>query len=68
MVINNGIRKGGQRDAMKVLFLAPRLEAIWQLHFSQLSGQEYTVPGMFIATAVDEAALAMSFAPTSNPK
>ncbi len=53
-VLNNGTRKGGQPDAMKVLFSAPGLEDLWQLHFSQLSGQEYTVPGAFIANTVDE--------------
>ena len=44
-LMNNGTRKGGQPDAMKVLFSSPGLEDLWQLHFSQLSGQEYTVPG-----------------------
>jgi beta-lactamase superfamily II metal-dependent hydrolase len=53
-VINNGTRKGGQPDAMKVLHTSPGLEDLWQLHFSLLSGQEYTVPGMFIANGVDE--------------
>ena len=53
-VMNNGTRKGGQPDAMKVLFSSPGLEDLWQLHFSLLSGQEYTVPGLFIANVVDE--------------
>jgi len=66
-VINNGTRKGGQPDAMKVLFGAPRLEAIWQLHFSQLSGQEYTVPGTFIANSVDEQPPALPIAPMTPP-
>jgi beta-lactamase superfamily II metal-dependent hydrolase len=48
-ILNNGIRKGGQPDAMKILHTSPGLEDIWQLHFSLLSGQEYTAPGMFIA-------------------
>ena len=48
-ILNNGTRKGGQPDAMKVLFSSPRLEDLWQIHFSLLSGQEYTVPGLFIA-------------------
>jgi hypothetical protein len=52
-VINNGTRKGGRPDAMKVIFSAPRLEDIWQTHFSQLGGQEYTVPGAFIANTLD---------------
>jgi len=54
MVMNNGTRKGGQPDAMKVLHTSPGLEDLWQLHFSLLSGQEYTVPGMFIANTVDD--------------
>jgi hypothetical protein len=66
-VINNGTRKGGQPDAMKVLFSAPRLEDVWQLHFSQLSGQEYTVPGLFIANGVDEQPAALPIAPMPPP-
>ena len=53
-IMNNGTRKGGQPDAMKVLFSSPGLEDLWQLHFSLLSGQEYTVPGAFIANVADE--------------
>jgi beta-lactamase superfamily II metal-dependent hydrolase len=52
-LINNGMRKGGQPDAMRVLFTAPGLEDIWQLHASQLGGQEYTPPGVFIANLAD---------------
>ena len=66
-IMNNGTRKGGQPEAMQVLYSAPGLEDLWQLHFSQLSGQEYTVPGLFIANAVDEEQSAMPIAPlTSN--
>ncbi len=67
MVMNNGTRKGGQPDAMKVLHASPGLQDLWQLHFSELSGQEYTVPGMFIANTVDNQPAAMpiaAFAPT----
>ena len=53
-IINNGTRKGGQPDAMRVLFSSPGLEDLWQMHFSLLSGQEYTVPGTFIANQVDQ--------------
>jgi competence protein ComEC len=53
-IMNNGTRKGGQPDAMKILHSAPRLQDVWQLHFSLLSGQEYTVPGLFIANPIDE--------------
>jgi beta-lactamase superfamily II metal-dependent hydrolase len=54
-IMNNGTRKGGQPEAMKVLHSAPGLEDLWQLHFSLLSGQEYTVPGLFIANEIDDA-------------
>jgi beta-lactamase superfamily II metal-dependent hydrolase len=66
-LLNNGTRKGGQPDAMKVLFSAPGLEDLWQLHFSQLSGQEYTVPGVFIANTVDEPQQAMPIAAITPP-
>lgn len=58
-ILNNGTRKGGQPDAMKIIHSSPGLEDLWQLHFSQLSGQEYTVPGMFIANEVDQPQAAM---------
>jgi beta-lactamase superfamily II metal-dependent hydrolase len=64
-ILNNGTRKGGQPDAMKVLFSSPRLEDLWQLHFSLLSGQEYTVPGLFIANTVDEQPATMPIAATA---
>jgi hypothetical protein len=66
-IMNNGTRKGGQPDAMKVLFSSPGLEDLWQLHFSQLSGQEYTVPGLFIANGTDEQLSAMPIAAIAAP-
>jgi competence protein ComEC len=62
-IMNNGIRKGGDPDVMKTIHSSPGLEDLWQLHFSQLSGQEYTVPGMFIANIFDEPQPAMSVSP-----
>jgi|CXWL01.1.fsa_nt_gi beta-lactamase superfamily II metal-dependent hydrolase len=67
MVMNNGTRKGGQPDAMKVLHGSPGLEDLWQLHFSELSGQEYTVPGMFIANTIDNQPAAMPIAAFTPP-
>jgi beta-lactamase superfamily II metal-dependent hydrolase len=67
-IMNNGTRKGGQPDAMKVLFSSPGLEDLWQLHFSQLSGQEYTVPGVFIANLVDDQEPTMPIAPMTPPQ
>ncbi len=66
-IMNNGTRKGGQPDAMKVLDAAPGLEDRWQVHYSLLSGQEYTVPGMFIANAADGENTAMSISPIAPP-
>ncbi len=65
--MNNGTRKGGQPDARRVLHSSPGLEVLWKLHFSQLSGKEFTVPGMFIANMVDEPMAAMPVAPMPNP-
>ena len=66
-IMNNGTRKGGQPDAMKVLHSSPGLEDLWQLHFSLLSGQEYTVPGLFIANGVDEQPSSMPIAAAAAP-
>jgi competence protein ComEC len=66
-IMNNGTRKGGQPAAMQVIHSAPGLEDLWQLHFSQLSGQEYTVPGVFIANGLDTNLEAMPIAPITPP-
>jgi competence protein ComEC len=67
-IMNNGTRKGGLPEPMKVLYSSPGLEDLWQIHFSQLSGQEYTVPGMFIANGFDEPLTAMPIAPIAPPQ
>jgi competence protein ComEC len=66
-IMNDGTRKGGQPDVMKVLHSSPGLEDLWQIHFSQLSGQEYTVPGIFIANLLDEPLAAMPVSPIAAP-
>jgi beta-lactamase superfamily II metal-dependent hydrolase len=53
-VINNGIRKGGQPETMRVLYSSAGLEDIWQLHVAQLSGPEYNVPALFVANTGDD--------------
>ena len=53
-VINNGIRKGGQPETMRVLHSSPGLEDLWQGHVAQLSGAEYDIPGLFVANVVDD--------------
>jgi len=66
-IMNNGTRKGGDPDTMKTLYSSPGLEDLWEMHFSQLSGQEYSVPGIFIANAVDDQPTNMPIAPISAP-
>jgi beta-lactamase superfamily II metal-dependent hydrolase len=66
-IMNDGTRKGGEPDVMKTVHSSPGLEDLWQLHFSLLSGQEYTVPGMFIANTVDDPQPAMPIAPATAP-
>ena len=66
-ILNNGTRKGAVPATMETLFTSPGLEDIWQLHFSQLSGQEYTVPGRFIANMVDDQPDSMPLKPIDAP-
>jgi competence protein ComEC len=66
-VMNDGTRKGGQPEVMRTVHTSPGLEDLWQMHFSQLSGQEYTVPGLFIANVVDEPLATMPVAPIAAP-
>jgi beta-lactamase superfamily II metal-dependent hydrolase len=67
-IMNDGTRKGGEPDVMKTVHSSPGLEDLWQLHFSVLSGQEYTVPGMFIANTIDEQQPTMAIAPVPLPQ
>jgi beta-lactamase superfamily II metal-dependent hydrolase len=67
-IINNGTRKGGEPEVMKTLHSSPGLEDLWQIHFSLLSGQEYTVPGMFIANTIDDQQPSMPIAPIPAPQ
>jgi len=53
-IVNNGTRKGGEPYSMRSMFSSPGLEDVWQMHFSLLTGQEYTVPGAFIANQIDQ--------------
>ncbi len=66
-IMNDGTRKGGEPETMQTVHSSPGLEDLWQLHFSLLSGQEYTQPGMFIANTVDDPQPAMPIAPMAAP-
>jgi hypothetical protein len=59
-IMNNGIRKGGTSDTMKIIYSSPGLEDLWQLHFSQLGGQEFATPGLFIANELPEPTVAVA--------
>ena len=67
-IMNDGTRKGGEPETMQTVHSSPGLEDLWQLHFSLLSGQEYTQPGMFIANTVDDPQPAMPIAPMAAPQ
>jgi beta-lactamase superfamily II metal-dependent hydrolase len=67
-IMNDGPRKGGEPEVMKTVHSSPGLEDLWQIHFSLLSGQEYTQPGMFIANTNDDQAAAMPVSPMPAPQ
>ncbi len=67
-IMNNGTRKGGDPRTMMAVHSSPGLEDLWQIHFSQLSGQEYTVPGMFIANLIDQPLPVMPVVPIAAPQ
>jgi beta-lactamase superfamily II metal-dependent hydrolase len=62
-IMNNGTRKGGEPETMMTIASSPGFEDLWQIHFSQLTGQEFTQPGMFIANLTDEPLQAMPLQP-----
>jgi competence protein ComEC len=66
-VMNDGTRKGGEPETMRTVHASPGLEDLWQLHFSLLSGQEYTQPGLFIANLIDDPPATMPVAPMAAP-
>jgi competence protein ComEC len=66
-IMNDGTRKGGDPETMRTIFSSPGLEDLWQSHFSLLSGQEYTVPGLFIANSLDDPQAAIPVPPIAAP-
>ena len=67
-IMNNGTRKGGEPFAMMSIHTTPGFEDLWQIHFSLLSGQEYTTPGMFIANGIDDEEAVMPIQPMKAPQ
>jgi beta-lactamase superfamily II metal-dependent hydrolase len=66
-IMNNGTRKGGDPVTMQTIYTSPGLEDLWEIHFSLLSGQEYSAPGMFIANTTDDPQAGMPIAPMTVP-
>ncbi len=58
-IMNDGTRKGGEPETMESIYTSPGFQDLWEMHFSLLSGQEYTVPGIFIANTYDDPQPAM---------
>lgn len=48
-IANNGERKGIAPDVVKALRSAPRMQDIWQLHYSVTAGADLNAPEPFIA-------------------
>jgi competence protein ComEC len=48
-IMNNGTRKGGNVETFQTLHASPKLEDIWQLHWSYHGGVEHNSAGVFIA-------------------
>jgi beta-lactamase superfamily II metal-dependent hydrolase len=49
VIMNNGIRKGGEIETFKTLESAPGLEDLWELHWSANAGLAHNVAGRYIA-------------------
>ena len=48
-IMDNGAKKGGSPSAWEVIEKSPRLENLWQLHFSDEGGDTHNVAEEFIA-------------------
>jgi competence protein ComEC len=48
-VMDNGAKKGGTPSAWEIIEKSPRLENLWQLHFSEEGGAAHNVAAEFIA-------------------
>jgi competence protein ComEC len=57
-IMQNGTRKGGTVQTYQTLHTTPRLEDIWQLHWSYNGGIEHNPSGIFIANIDDPQTIA----------
>lgn len=51
-IMDNGAKKGGTPSAWDIIEKSPRLENLWQLHFSEEGGAAHNVASEFIANPV----------------
>ncbi len=57
-IMQNGTRKGGAPEPMQTIVSSPRLEALWQMHWSYNALLEQNSPAVYIANIEDEATIA----------
>lgn len=48
-LMNNGAKKGGSPEAWQTVHDSPRLEDLWQLHYSEAGGKGHNSPENFLA-------------------
>jgi hypothetical protein len=52
-IMQNGTRKGGAPEPMQTILSSPRLEALWQMHWSYNALLEQNTPALYIANVED---------------
>lgn len=52
-IMQNGTRKGGVPEPMQTILSSPRLEALWQMHWSYNALLEQNSPALYIANIED---------------
>jgi beta-lactamase superfamily II metal-dependent hydrolase len=65
-VMQNGTRKGGAAESIRVLRMSPDFEDLWQLHWSYNAGVDLNSPAAFIANVDDPAVLAGVIVPPAR--
>lgn len=48
-IMDNGAKKGGSPSAWTIIEKSPRLETLWQLHYSEEGGATHNAPPEFVA-------------------
>jgi beta-lactamase superfamily II metal-dependent hydrolase len=48
-IMDNGAKKGGSPSSWDIIEKSPRLQDLWQLHYSEEGGDAHNVPATFIA-------------------